>query len=210
MKSWIIGISGGSGSGKSVFLEDLKNSFAEEEVCFVSQDNYYKRREVQKEDRNGIKNFDLPFSIQLDEFTDDLRKLQRGETVSRNEYTFNNPKAKSRELKFVPAPVIVAEGLFLFSHAPVWDILDLSIFINATDSQRLSRRIIRDQMERNYPLKDVLYRYEHHVFPAYKAYIEPYYDKVDMVINNTTRYDSGLDVVKLYIKQKIKDSSGSK
>lgn len=203
MNSWIIGISGGSGSGKSVFINDMKNHFSRDEVCFISQDNYYKPRNVQKEDRNGVKNFDLPYSIDLDEFTGDLKRLQSGERILRQEYTFNNPKATSQQLEFIPAPVIVAEGLFLFTHPPLWDLLDLRVFINATDSQRLSRRIIRDQMERNYPLKDVLYRYEHHVFPAYKAYIEPYYEKVDLIVNNTTNYHTGLEVLMMYIKQKI-------
>lgn len=203
MKSTIIGVSGGSGSGKSVFIRDLQKKFNKEQVCFISQDNYYKPRELQKEDRNGIKNFDLPTSIDLDKFASDLNDLQQGKTVILEEYTFNNPLASAKQIVLEPAPVIVAEGLFLFYYKPVWDLLDLSVFIHASDSQRLSRRIIRDQMERNYPLKDVLYRYEHHVYPAYKAYIEPYFDRVDVVINNMSSYTSGLNLLCGYLHQSI-------
>lgn len=203
MDRTIIGVSGGSGSGKSVFIEDLQSIFGSDQVAFISQDNYYKPRETQKVDSQGVQNFDLPYSIDLDAFTNDLINLKNGHKVIREEYTFNNPEATPGTITVQPAPVIVVEGLFIFSHQPIWDLLNLRIFIHASDSQRLSRRIIRDQMERNYPLEDVLYRYEHHVFPAYKAYIEPYYSKVDLIINNYSSYNSGLKVLEYYIRQLI-------
>jgi uridine kinase len=73
--TFIIGISGGSGSGKTSFIKDLKSSFDSSEVCFLCQDDYYRPRDMQKEDENGIKNFDLPESMDLDEFYFDLVKL---------------------------------------------------------------------------------------------------------------------------------------
>ncbi len=203
MTTTIIGISGGSGSGKSMFLNELRQKFDPTQVAFISQDNYYKPREEQKIDGKGVQNFDLPFSINLDAFTNDLIQLKAGQKITRQEYTFNNPKIQPGIIEVHPAPVILVEGLFIFSHQPIWDLLDLRVFIHASDSQRLSRRIIRDQMERNYPLEDVLYRYEHHVFPAYKAYIEPYYNKVDIIVNNFSNYDSGLKVLEYYILQEI-------
>lgn len=203
MNTTLIGVSGGSGSGKSVFIKDLKEAFSEEEVTLISQDNYYKPRETQKLDHNGIRNFDLPYSIDIDDFTRDLLLLKEGHTVKRQEYCFNNPLAIPDMVTVSPAPVILVEGLFIFSHQPIWDLLNLRVFIQASDSQRLSRRIIRDQMERNYPLEDVLYRYEHHVFPAYKAYIEPYFDKVDIIINNYTNYRPGVNVLEAYIRELV-------
>ena len=204
MNTTLIGVSGGSGSGKSVFINDLKEKFSDEEVTLISQDNYYKPREMQKLDHNGIRNFDLPYSINLDEFTRDLLLLKEGNVVSRQEYCFNNPLATPEIIMVRPAPIILVEGLFIFSHRPIWDLLNLRVFIQASDSQRLSRRIIRDQMERNYPLEDVLYRYEHHVLPAFKAYIEPYHDKVDIIINNYTHYRPGMNVLEAYIREQVK------
>lgn len=207
MNTTIIGVSGGSGSGKSVFISDLRSQFSDAEVTLISQDNYYKPRETQKLDHRGVHNFDLPYSIDLDAFTRDLQRLVQGEVVTRKEYCFNNPKARPELVTVTPAPVILAEGLFLFSHSPVWDLLDLRVFIQASDSQRLSRRILRDQRERNYPLEDVLYRYEHHVFPAYKEYIEPYSNQVDLIINNFTNYHSGLKVLEAYIRHLVTSKS---
>ena len=200
LKRNVIGISGGSGSGKSVFIQDLRKRFSPDEIAVISQDNYYKPREIQKTDPQGVHNFDLPYSVDLDAFTQDLERLIRGESVTRIEYGFNNPLARPQTNTISPARVIVAEGLFVFSHQRVWELLDLRVFLQASDSQRLMRRIIRDQSQRNYPLEDVLYRYEYHVAPSYKEYIEPYQSQVDIIINNFSDYHTGLKVLEAYIR----------
>ena len=82
--------------------------------------------------------------------------------------------------------------------------LDLSIIINAKPSDKIIRRILRDQKERNYPLEDVLYRYKHHVMPSFEKYIEPYIDEVDIIINNNTSYEKGSHVVSAYIDSVLK------
>jgi uridine kinase len=112
--SFIIGISGGSGSGKTSFIRDIKEHFTKEQICFLSQDDYYKPREFQKEDENGIKNFDLPESIEMDEFYFDLVKLTNNIPVERPEYTFNNEHKDPITIHLDPAPIIVVEGLFVF------------------------------------------------------------------------------------------------
>ena len=87
---YIIGIAGGSGSGKTSFVNALKQKFGVTEVCFVSLDDYYLPREQQFSDSNGIKNFDLPESIKADELVSDLEKLEQGASIFKNKYTFNN------------------------------------------------------------------------------------------------------------------------
>ncbi len=205
---FIIGISGGSGSGKTSFIKDLKNIFTDREVCFVSQDDYYKPREHQKEDNYGVKNFDLPESIELDEFYFDVVKLSNDMEVQREEYTFNNSEKESNTLILKPAPIIILEGLFVFHEPKLFDLMDLKILIHATDTQKIIRRIKRDRVERNYPLEDVLYRYEHHVLPAFEAYIAPFFNKVDLVINNNKSYDMGRDMVISYLKSLIAKPKG--
>ncbi len=196
---FIIGISGGSGSGKTSFIRDIKEHFSAEEICFLSQDDYYKPRELQKEDENGIKNFDLPESIELDEFYFDLVKLNNGMEVEREEYTFNNEKKSPGILHFRPAPIIIIEGLFVFYEPKLFNMMDMKIIIHATDTQKIIRRIKRDRVERNYPLEDVLYRYEHHVLPSFESFISPFINKVDLVINNNKNYDMGRDMLISYL-----------
>lgn len=202
-KSLIIGISGGSGSGKTSFIKGIRQNFDNNQVCIISQDDYYKARESQFVDENGVQNFDLPTAIELDEFFIDITKISEGAIINRNEYTFNNEKAESSMITFYPAPVIIVEGLFIFHDENIKGILDLSIIINAKLSDKIIRRIIRDQKERNYPLEDVLYRYKHHVMPSYEKYIEPYLDEVDIVINNHNSYEKGLNVICQFIKSHL-------
>ena len=201
--SFIIGVSGGSGSGKTSFVRDLANAFNENEVTLLSQDDYYKPREKQKIDKRGVTNFDRPSSIYLKEFVQDINALCAGNLVKRQEYTFNNSEAEAKELIFKPAPILIIEGLFIFHSKKIRSLLDLKVLIQAKVSDKIIRRILRDKEERNYPLDDVLYRYQNHVMPAYEKYIIPYQDKVDILINNNKNYSKGLDVMTSFIKQKL-------
>ncbi len=202
--SFIIGISGGSGSGKTSFIKNLKEFFSDKEICFLSQDDYYKPRDQQKEDENGIKNFDLPESIEMDEFYFDLIKLTNGMSIDRQEYTFNNDNKDPGIIHLNPAPIIRVEGLFVFHDSKLFNLMDLKILIHATDTQKIIRRIKRDRVERNYPLEDVLYRYEHHVLPSFESFISPYINKVDIVINNNSSYDMGRDMLTAFLINKLK------
>jgi uridine kinase len=205
-KPFLIGITGGSGSGKTSFIRKLKEYFKDSELCIISQDDYYKPRHVQLKDDNGVRNFDLPESIEFDKLAQDIEKLLNHQIVERQEYTFNNELKTPKTLIFKPAPIIIIEGLFVFYFENIFHKkFDLSIFINAMDNLRVIRRIKRDQLERNYPLEDVLYRYEHHVMPSYEKFIEPYIRRADIVVNNNRDFDSALIVFKGFIRNYLNE-----
>lgn len=203
-KPFLIGITGGSGSGKTTFIRQLREGLSDDQVCYMSMDEYYVPLDQQKVDKNGVHNFDIPRSINKAEFVRDLRLLQQGNTVTRPEYTFNNKDATPKILTFRPAPVIIVEGLFVFHYKAVRKMLDLRIFLHAKDNLKVVRRIKRDRVERNYPLEDVLYRYEHHVLPSYEKYVGPYKEKADIIVNNNTDFNMGLKVVKAFVEKKVK------
>ncbi len=202
-KPYLIGVSGGSGSGKTTFIKELRNSFKATDLCIISQDDYYFPREKQKIDSEGIRNFDMPGSIDSKSFADDLIRLISGEVVQRIEYTFNNEKANPKMLTFYPAPIILVEGIFVFHYQEIMKLLDLKIFLDAKENLKVIRRIKRDQIERNYPIEDVLYRYEKHVMPTFEKYILPYKDEADIIINNNAHFNNALKVIEGFIQQKI-------
>ena len=205
MKPFVIGISGGSGSGKTSFIRQLRERFSEREICIVSQDDYYLPRDQQHKDPNDEYNFDLPKSFDKKKFRRDVERLLAGETVTVEEYTFNNPDAKPRVLTFAPAPVLVIEGLFVLHFKKIAPLLDLKVFINAKENLKIIRRILRDQVERGYPLDDVLYKYQHHVLPSYERYIQPYKDEADIIVNNNKDFQRGLDVLSGFLKSKLQE-----
>ena len=202
-KPFIIGITGGSGSGKTTFINHLRGSFSEEQLCIISQDDYYRPREEQVTDDKGFHNFDLPTSIDKKAFHRDVERLINGETVEIVEYMFNNKEGTPSVKYFKPAPIIVVEGLFVFHYKKIRRILDLKVFFYAADHLKVIRRILRDQVERGYPIDDVIYRYEHHVMPSYNKYIQPYMDEADLIINNNLDFNMGLDVLCGFVRDKL-------
>ncbi|HMY83746.1 MAG: deoxynucleoside kinase [Saprospiraceae bacterium] len=195
-KPYIVGITGGSGSGKTTFLKSLSEGYSAEEVCILSMDNYYKPRTQQVYDENGVQNFDLVESIDTQAFFNDIIRLVSGETIVQEEYTFNNSLADVEMITIKPAPVMILEGLFIMHMKDLRSLLDLKIYIEAKDALKIIRRIKRDQSERNYPLEDVLYRYESHVLPSYEKYIFPYKNDVDIIINNNGNTDAVLNILR--------------
>ena len=205
-KPFVIGLTGGSGSGKTTFIKYLREEFTEEEICIVSQDDYYLKRDLQKKDKLGIENFDRPKSINKKEFIRDVKSLIEGHSISREEYTFNNATVTPQVLTFDPAPILIVEGLFVFHFKKMRKLFDLKIFLHAKENLKVIRRIKRDQKERNYPLSDVLYRYEHHVMPTFEKYILPYLGNADIVINNNEHFEMGLEVIKGFLKNKLHET----
>lgn len=200
-KTYTIGVTGGSGSGKTFFIKQLASHFSPEELCLVSQDNYYKPKEHQQTDDNGVKNVDLPTSIDREQFHEDILRLKRGIAIEKAEYTFNNPDAIPRQLIFNPAPILVIEGLFVQYFPEIERELDLKVFIEARDHLKITRRIRRDYEERGYGLDDVLYRYQHHVMPVYETMIEPLKHQADLIVPNNRHFEHALRVLVLAIRQ---------
>jgi uridine kinase len=200
---FIVGITGGSASGKTTFLRRLLAAFPAEDICLISQDNYYHPRDKQFVDEQGVTHFDLPSSIDSTAYAADVLSISQGREVRRPEYTFNNAAATPTELVFRPAPIVVVEGIFVFHFEEVARLLDLKVFIDAQEHVKVLRRIVRDRDERGYDLEDVLYRYVNHVAPTYDKYIKPYMNDADIIIPNNRHFDKALNVLVAFLKSKV-------
>ena len=195
IKPYFIGVSGGSASGKTFFLQHLINKYPKEKLTLISQDNYYKPHEEQKRDANGEINFDHPDSVNLDSLVKDLQRLTKGETIVLKEYTFGNGNKEAKEIAYAPAPIMLIEGLFVFYKKEIAEQLDLKIFVEADEHIKLSRRIKRDYEERGYGLTEVLKMYENHVIPMYKQYVAPYKEQCDLIIPNNLHMERAMRVI---------------
>lgn len=197
---YLIGITGGSASGKTSFLLALKENFTSGQVCVISLDNYYKPLHQQPRDLNDQPNFDIPESIDVQAFIDDLENLKAGHNYQRTEYVFNNTDVKPRTINHQPAPIIIVEGLFIFYIQKVFDKLDLRLFVDAHHDIKLERRLRRDVTERNISEETVRYQWENHVMPSYREYLEPYIQNADVVILNNHNFERSLQMVVNHMK----------
>lgn len=203
METFIVGIAGGSGAGKTTFLRALMNHYTEGQVALVSQDNYYKPKALQMTDENGIINFDLPSSIDHDHFVKDMEDLAQGKSITKLEYNFNNPAWEPQPIVVAPAPVIVMEGLFVFHFPEIMSRLNYRVYLDADVNLRLTRRIDRDGKQRGYPEHEVRYQWDNHVRPAEQQFLEPYKQQCELVVLNDHSYETGLRVLVEAIEKKL-------
>ncbi|MFT5511726.1 MAG: uridine kinase [Bacteroidia bacterium] len=195
IKPYIIGIAGGSASGKTTLIKRLHKLYKPEEICVVSQDHYYKPLSEQVIDENGEINFDLPKGIDFGRLVKDIRKLKKGKDVNIVEYTFNNPNIFPKQITFKASPIIVIEGLFIYTDPKLNDLFDLKLYVEASLDVMLKRRLNRDAKERGMTTSQIEYQWNEHVLPAYKEYLLPYRDDVDLIIVNNTHFNRSFAVL---------------
>lgn len=205
-KPFIIGIAGGSGSGKTFFLNCFLHHFKQDEVTLVSQDDYYIPAGDMTQEENKLYNFDLPSTIDSEQFLKDIKQLINGEVVYKKEYNFNNPLAVVKILEIKSAPIIIVEGLFILHFKEIAALLDHTIFVDADEHIALDRRIKRDGLERGYPEDDVLYKWHNHVVPAYKEYLLPYRNECNKVVMNNTNEPDEIIAITEDISNNLRNS----
>jgi uridine kinase len=205
-KPYVIGIAGGSGSGKTFFLNRFLDHFSADEVCLVSQDDYYiPVAHNMTAEENKLYNFDLPATIDHEAFEKDVTKLLNNEVIYKKEYTFNNPNVIPKLLEIKPARILIVEGLFILHFKEIADLFDLKIFVDADDEIALERRLKRDLIERGYSNEDVLYKWINHVIPAYKEFLLPYKNDCHKIISNNTHTAENILTITEEISRELRE-----
>jgi uridine kinase len=199
-KPYLVGIAGGSGSGKTSLIRALKARLPDGSISVVSQDDYYFPLERQVADANGRVNFDLPSAVDLDALAADLVTLRNGMAVRRQEYTFNQAGREGSWMEIPPAAIVLVEGLFILHHAPVREQFDLTVFVDASEEVQLERRLRRDALERGYGPEEVNYQWHHHVLPAYRSYLLPYRGSCGSLVGNEREFAEAADNLHHHLK----------
>ena len=204
-KPYVIGISGGSGAGKTHFLNCFLENFHHQQICLVSQDDYYKKvNDNMTAEENRDYNFDLPDCVEIELFEKDVSDLLAAQTIYKHQYTFNNPLAKAKVLEIHPAPILIIEGLFIYHYSNLNTLFNYRIFIDADEELALERRVKRDAQERGYPLDDVHYKWNNHVKPAYHKYLLPHRNNCDLIVQNNDNETQSIRDICKSVSDKIK------
>ena len=168
----VIGIAGGTGSGKTTLMKNIIEKFSDD-VTVISHDNYYKRHdELTYEQRCGL-NYDEPAALETDLMARHLDKLRQGQAIDCPVYDFTVHNRSDKTIPIVPKRVIIVEGILIFEDKPLRELMDIRIFVDTDADVRLCRRILRDVNERGRTLESVLKQYQDTVKPMHEMYVEP-------------------------------------
>jgi uridine kinase len=188
MRNVVIGITGGTGSGKTFVSKQIESKLKElgKKTTLFDQDQYFYDEGNVPKDSNGQPNFDTTDSLDLNKYRKDFYKLLNGEIVEQRRYNYNKPIEDGKNtVTFLPNQIIIIEGIFSLHFDDIFEKCDLTIFVDADFDTKIKRRIKRDSEERGYDKDDVLYKFDYHVKPAYKKYIEPLKEKCQIIIKNS-------------------------
>ena len=199
----IIGIAGGTGSGKTTVVHQIMNELPDAEVGIISQDSYYKEnKNMSYEERSNI-NFDHPRAIDFELLVTHLKELKQGNIINQPVYSFIKHNRTDDTIVTHPRKVMIVEGILIFTNPELRDLFDIKVFVHADSDERLIRRLRRDISERGRDLEEVLSRYQHTLKPMHEQFIEPTKAYADIIIPNDKFNTVAIDVVRAVINQRI-------
>ena len=199
----IIGIAGGTGSGKTTVVQQIVEELPADEVCIISQDSYYKdTSHLSLEERVKI-NFDHPQAIDFDLLVNHLKDLKDGNSFEQPVYSFVDHNRTGETVTTHPRKVVIVEGILILTHPDIRELFDIKIFVHADSDERLIRRLKRDIAERGRDLDEVLTRYQTTLKPMHQQFIEPTKEFADIIIP-TNKYNTvAVNLIRSIINQKL-------
>ena len=191
----LIGITGGTGCGKTTVVNQIIEELPSGQVSVISQDSYYKDlSHLSYEERTKV-NFDL--------LKDHLSQLKEGKTIMQPTYSFVEHNRLPVTIPIAPCKVLIVEGILIFSHPDLRNLFDIKIYVHADSDERLIRRIKRDISERGRTIEEVLNRYQTTLKPMHQEFIEPTKEYADIIIPNNRHNKVAIDIVKTIVHNRI-------
>ncbi|MBG7612458.1 uridine kinase [Polaribacter sp. BAL334] len=199
----VLGIAGGTGSGKTTVVNQIIKHFPSDEVCVISQDSYYRATDnLSYEERTKI-NFDHPRAIDFELLVQHLKDLKSGKIIEQPVYSFVTHNRTIDTIQTHPRKVVIVEGILIFNNEELRNLFDIKIFVHADTDERLIRRIRRDITERGRDIDEVLNRYQDTLKPMHQQFIEPTKNFADIIIPNDKFNTVAVDIVRTVINERL-------
>ena len=200
----VIGIAGGTGSGKTTLMNNLIEAF-KDDVTLLSHDNYYKRHDELTYEQRCKLNYDEPAALETDLMAVHLDKLRHGQAIDCPVYDFTQHNRPNETIRIVPRKVIIVEGILIFENKPLRDLMDIRIFVDTDADVRLCRRIARDVNERGRTLESVLSQYQDTVKPMHEMYVEPSKKFANIIVPEGGKNTVALDMITGRIRRHLEE-----
>ena len=204
-KICVIGIAGGTASGKTTIVNKLKDFFGDD-VELISHDSYYKAHDDMPYEERAKLNYDHPSSFDTDRMIDDIKALKRGETVYIPVYDFSIHNRTDKTVKVEPKRVIMIEGILIFENKELRDLMDIKIFVDTDADERLMRRIIRDMKYRGRTIESIITQYQTTVKPMHEEFVEPSKKYADIIIPRGGENKAAMEILKGHLNIKLNEN----
>ena len=199
----IIGISGGTGSGKTTVANRILESVSASEVVFIQQDSYYRNLSDLPLDYRQVANFDHPDALDNDLLVNHIKKLKAGEAFDLPLYDFKTNARKNETRRIEPKPIVIVEGILIFADARLLEQFDIKVFVDTPDDIRFIRRLRRDLAERGRTVESVIEQYIGTVRPMHMQFVEPSKRYADVIIPEGGHNLVSIDLISGKIRERL-------
>lgn len=201
----IIGISGGTGSGKTTVARRILENVSDEHVVFLQQDSYYRNLGDMPVELKHQINFDHPDALDNELFVNHVKALRAGEAIAMPVYDFAQHQRKAESVRIEPKPILIIEGILVFVDAALRALMDVKIFVDTDDDLRFIRRLQRDVKERGRSVESVIKQYLETVRPMHRQFVEPSKRYADVIIPEGGHNEVGIDLISGKIRAKLQE-----
>lgn len=199
----LIGIAGGTGSGKSTFTNRLKEYFGDN-ITVIYHDNYYRRHDDMTYEERTKLNYDHPSALETELLIEHLKMLKEGKAIECPIYDFAQHNRSDKTYTIHPSKIFLIEGILIFSDERLRDLFDIKIYVEADADERILRRVVRDVKERGRDVNNIMEQYLTTVKPMHYLYVEPTKTTADIIINSGMN-DIAFDIMRAKITQLLNE-----
>ncbi|MGR7952352.1 uridine kinase [Finegoldia magna] len=202
MKPYIVGVAGGSASGKTEIVKTLKKHF-EDKIEIIEHDNYYFAHDNLTMDERASLNYDHPQAFETDLLIEHVKKIINNEEIDIPTYDFTIHTRSSDTLKKIPKPIVIVEGILVLENEELRNLMDMKVFVDCDGDVRLKRRITRDLVERNRTIESILTQYMETVKPMHELFVEPSKKFADLIVPKGGKNKVAIDVLINHLATKL-------